>query len=109
MFMAFEAVGTVIGKTRAPEARIKFSDGSQARVNPKLKVFQVSAPSGQTCALTSDQGAPYLASMCNHPEVIRAFEERFGAPPWEIAGVPAPPKAGQTPEVESVHLVDRYV
>lgn len=107
--MVFDGVGSVVGRMRSVEARVQFADGSRAAVNPKLKVFTVTAPNGQTCALDSPKGAPYLASMCDHKEVVDTFRKHLGGAPWELAGQTAKPPKGKLPPIASIKLVDRYV
>jgi hypothetical protein len=76
---------------------------------PELKVMSVTSPSGQTCSLKSTEGAPYLAALCSDEKVAEQIRDHLGAHPAKLAGKPAKVPSEELPQIESVHLVDRYV
>ncbi len=87
---------------------IRFSDGYQMALHPKSKVPVVTAPSGNTCTLSSLEGEPYLAALCHDEKAAETIRKHLGRRPHQLAGRPKPPrpKAG-SPRVSEVHI-DTY-
>jgi hypothetical protein len=87
---------------------VHFRDGARARLEPGLRVFEVTAPNGKTCSLKDNEAKAYLAAMCSHQETADQIAERLGAHPFELAGQPDDLPEEDLPEVDSV-AIDVYV